>query len=247
MKKYNPKVDLINGFLLVDKPAGLTSHDVVDRVRRTFQLKKVGHAGTLDPLATGLLVLALGKATKLTGQLIVEQKGYEAVCLLGKESDTQDIQGKILNEGPTESLTDEAVKEVVLSFLGEQCQIPPMFSAKKQKGKKLYELARQGIEVEREPKAIEIYEINIKEMSLPQFKFDVLCSKGTYVRTLCHDIGRKLGCGGLLFGLRRISSGSFELSEALTLDEVLTKETDVLQSLLIPMSEIKNHESTQSV
>ncbi len=241
------KVDTLHGILLVNKPAGLTSHDVVDRVRRHFRLFKVGHTGTLDPLATGLLILTVGKGTKLTNQLIADQKEYQATCLLGVETDTQDIQGKILKEAATDQITEKEVEKVVLSFLGAQEQIPPMFSAKKKDGKKLYELARNGIEVEREPKSIHIVDIRIEAFHLPKFRFLVSCSKGTYIRTLCHDMGQKLKCGGTLFALNRVRCGLFHLENAVSLTDLLVHDREYLKTVLIPLSELNLHESAQAI
>lgn len=247
MKKFNPEVDDLNGVLLVNKPEGLTSHDVVDRIRRHFALRKVGHAGTLDPLATGLLVVAIGKGTKLTNQLITDNKEYRATCLLGVETETQDIQGNVVKEMPTESVSEADVQEVVLSFKGAQEQIPPMYSAKKKNGRKLYELARSGIEVEREPKPIVIHDIRLEKTELPTFQIFVSCSKGTYIRTLCHDIGKKLSCGGTLTALSRISSGAFHLSESVSLDELLAGDTEFLKSILIPLSKLKEHANSETI
>lgn len=246
MRKFSPEAAAINGLLLVDKPEGFTSHDVVDAIRRRFRFKKVGHTGTLDPLATGLLVITLGKATKLTNRLSSQSKDYLATCRLGFVSDTQDAQGRILEEKPV-TVSKADIREVVSGFRGEQDQIPPMFSAKKQDGKKLYELARSGVVVEREPKKITIFDIQIDEIKENEFTFFVSCSKGTYVRTLCHDIGERLGCGGLLHSLRRIRSGSFKIEEAHALDALLESDLKTIKSRTLPLEDIETDESLQAI
>ncbi len=209
------------GILLVDKPASWTSHDVVSFVRG-FGVRKVGHCGTLDPAATGLLVLVLGSATKLTGNLNSQDKIYEGEMCLGIETSTQDGEGKILNEQDYSGVTEEMVHDVCAGFVGAQTQIPPMVSAKKQNGKPLYKLARQGIVVEREPVPIHIYYLSIEKIDLPVVRFSVKCSKGTYIRTLCADIGTLLGCGAHLKSLRRTKSGDFSLPDAHTMSEIKT-------------------------
>jgi len=241
MKKFRYENDSIHGLLLVDKPAGLTSHDVVDAIRRHFRLKKVGHTGTLDPVATGLLVLTIGKATKLTDKLISQSKDYVATCLLGKTSDTQDIEGKILSEAETAHLTENEIHQAVLKFSGEQYQEPPMFSAIKKNGKKLYELAREGIVIPRELKKINIFEIRVEEIQLPQVTFFVSCSKGTYVRTLCHDLGQKLGCGGLLNALKRTRSGLYHLEQASSFRELLGADINFLNTKILPLEKLESY------
>ena len=232
--RYNPKKHHLppfktDGVLLVDKPKGWTSFDVVNMVRSRFNIPKVGHCGTLDPAASGLLVLMLGRFTKLSQKFSGEDKVYQSDMLLGTETDSQDMDGKITAENDYSQITEEQVKEVIASFLGEQEQIPPMFSAKKQDGKRLYKLARQGIEVEREAKQINIESIDIEEIDLPHVKFTVKCSKGTYIRTLCSDMGKKLGCGAVLFDLRRTLSGKFDLNDAMTVDVLKSWEQPDLE------------------
>jgi len=227
--RYNPKKHRLpplktDAVLLVDKPKEWTSFDVVNMVRSRFNIPKVGHCGTLDPAASGLLVLVLGKFTKLSQKFSGEDKVYQSDMLLGTETDSQDMDGKITAENDYSQITEEQVKEVIASFIGEQEQVPPMFSAKKKDGKRLYKLARQGIEVEREAKEINIESIEIDEINLPHVKFTVKCSKGTYIRTLVADMGQKLGCGAVLFGLRRTLSGQFNLEDAVTIDTLKSWE-----------------------
>ena len=196
---------MVNGILNVYKEKGYTSHDVVAKLRGIVGQKKIGHTGTLDPDAEGVLPVCLGRATKVCDMLTEKDKTYEAVLLLGKETDTQDISGTVLRVGETEGLTQEQVKDCVMSFVGEYDQIPPMYSALKVNGKKLYELAREGKTIERKSRKVEIKEIRILEMALPRVRMEVSCSKGTYIRTLCHDIGEKLGCFGCMESLLRTS------------------------------------------
>lgn len=219
----------IDGVLLVDKPQGITSHDVVDRVRRHFNLKKVGHCGTLDPMATGLLVLVLGRATKLSDRLISEDKEYEGTLCLGVTTDSQDADGQVVEERPVPALSLEEIVQASEPFKGDIYQIPPMVSAKKIGGQALYKLARKGKEVEREPRLIHIYRLDFFEFEPPRVKFRMLCTKGTYVRTLSHDLGQKLGCGAHLCQLRRTASGSLTLAEAKTLDEILAMNLSSLR------------------
>ncbi len=214
---------MIHGVINIHKEKGYTSHDVVAKLRGILGQKKIGHTGTLDPDATGVLPVCLGKATKLCDMLTDKSKTYETVLLLGKTTDTQDISGEVLEEGAVEALEQEAVKACINSFVGAYDQIPPMYSALKVNGKKLYELARQGIEVERKARAVVIHEIHILEMDLPRVRMEVSCSKGTYIRTLCHDIGQKLGCGGCMEELIRTRVSRFTLSDAMTLEEVVSQ------------------------
>ncbi|MCI8637837.1 MAG: tRNA pseudouridine(55) synthase TruB [Coprococcus sp.] len=211
---------MIHGVLNIYKEKGYTSHDVVAKLRRITGQKKIGHTGTLDPDAEGVLPVCLGRATKLCDMLTDKDKTYEAVLLLGRETDTQDISGEILKEQSTDHLTDGLIRRVILSFEGEQEQIPPMFSALKVGGKRLYELAREGKVVERKPRKVTIHSIRILEMELPRVRMEVACSKGTYIRTLCHDIGGKLGCGGCMETLLRTRVERFLHKDALRLCEV---------------------------
>ena len=209
----------MDGVLNIRKEKGYTSFDVVANLRGILHMKKIGHTGTLDPEAEGVLPVVLGKATKLVDLLTEKQKTYEALLHLGLETDTQDMTGTVLEEKPVE-VTEEEVRTVIRSFLGEQQQIPPMYSALKVDGKKLYELAREGKTVERKPRAVQFYEIEIKKIELPYVRFSVTCSKGTYIRTLCHDIGQKLGCGGCMEELLRTRSGNFVWEDSMTLAQV---------------------------
>lgn len=215
---------MVNGILNVYKEKGYTSHDVVAKLRGIVGQKKIGHTGTLDPDAEGVLPVCLGRATKVCDMLTEKDKTYEAVLLLGKETDTQDISGTVLRVGETEGLTQEQVKDCVMSFVGEYDQIPPMYSALKVNGKKLYELAREGKTIERKSRKVEIKEIRILEMALPRVRMEVSCSKGTYIRTLCHDIGEKLGCFGCMESLLRTKVSRFELESSLKLSEIQKKE-----------------------
>lgn len=227
---------MIHGILNVYKERGYTSHDVVAKLRGITGQKKIGHTGTLDPEAEGVLPVCLGKGTKLCGLLTDEDKTYETVLLLGKTTDTQDIFGKVLSEKSTSALTEEAVKEDVFSFLGAYAQIPPMYSALKVNGKKLYELARSGQMVERKARHVRIYDIRLLEMKLPRVRMSVTCSKGTYIRTLCHDIGEKLGCGGCMEELLRTRVGYFEAADSLTLDEIRSAfDENKLAEFVVPV------------
>ena len=209
------------GILLVDKPQGITSHDVVDRLRRKLRMKKIGHAGTLDPLATGLLIMLVGKATKVSQFLISLDKAYEGTFLLGVETDSQDADGKVVAEKPLPNgLTEEMMLKEMAGFLGDQYQTPPMFSAKKIDGVPLYKMARKGKTVEREPRFIRINELKLENWESPVGKFFMDCSKGTYVRTVVHDLGQRLGCGAHLQSLRRTKIDQFEVSQSLTLEQI---------------------------
>ena len=210
---------MMDGTIAVRKEKGYTSHDVVAKLRGILHMKKIGHTGTLDPDAEGVLPVVLGKATKLAEFLTDKDKTYEAVLHLGLETDTQDMTGTVLKELPV-SVTEEQVRAAVSSFLGEQQQIPPMYSALKVNGRKLYEIAREGKTVERKPRTVFFHSIEIQDMELPLVKISVTCSRGTYIRTLCHDIGKKLGCGACMEELVRTRSGQFRLEDSLTLEEI---------------------------
>lgn len=210
---------MVNGIINVYKESGYTSHDVVAKLRGILKQKKIGHTGTLDPEAQGVLPVCLGNATKVCDLLADETKEYRAVLLLGVVTDTQDTSGTVLSR-QTPSCTEEEIRRCIAQFAGEQEQIPPMYSALKRNGKKLYELARQGIEVERKPRSITIHRIEIEKIELPEVTFSVVCSKGTYIRTLCHDIGARLGCGGCMKTLLRKRVGPFSVGESVTLHEI---------------------------
>lgn len=230
---------MIHGVINIHKEKGYTSHDVVAKLRGIVGQKKIGHTGTLDPDATGVLPVCLGKATKLCDMLTDKNKTYETVMLLGKVTDTQDISGNVLCENSTDKLDEESVKKAILSFVGDYMQVPPMYSALKVNGKKLYELAREGVEVERKARPVTILEIQIKEINLPRVRMEVSCSKGTYIRTLCHDIGEKLGCGACMEELIRTRVSRFKLEDSLTLSQVQElKEAGKLEEVLVPIDEM---------
>lgn len=213
---------MINGLINVYKEPGYTSHDVVARLRGILRQKKIGHTGTLDPAAEGVLPVCLGAATRLCDMLTDRTKTYRAVMLLGRETDTQDTTGQTLSEDmpAAMALKPEQVREAVMAFLGDYEQVPPMYSALKVDGKKLCDLARAGKEVERKPRPVVIHEIEVESIELPRVTMSVTCSKGTYIRTLCYDIGRSLGCGGCMEQLTRTRSGRFGVEDSLTLDEI---------------------------
>lgn len=226
-----------NGIINVYKEAGFTSHDVVARLRGICKMKKIGHTGTLDPEAVGVLPVCFGSGTKLCDLLTEWDKEYIAVLRLGMTTDTQDMTGQVLSKnGPEQmaALQEERVWETILSFQGSYDQIPPMYSALKVNGKKLYELARAGKEVERSPRTVRIEEIEILETNLPTVRMRVACSKGTYIRTLCHDIGERLGCGGVMESLIRSRVGIFRIEEALTLAELeRLRDEDKISDVII--------------
>lgn len=224
----------MDGILAVDKPAGITSHDVVDHVRRVAGMRRIGHTGTLDPRATGLLLLCLGRATRLSEFFIGLDKAYEGRMRLGTVSASCDMEGPILEERPVpESLTLEAIQAACDPFLGEISQVPPMMSAVKRGGTPLYKMARKGIEVERQPRKVRVDEFRITAWEPPYAYLRVRCSSGTYVRALCHEAGGVLGCGAALDTLRRTQVGRYTLDQAVPLDSLRTPE-DILDRL-IPM------------
>lgn len=226
---------MLNGVINVYKEKGYTSHDVVAKLRGILKQKKIGHTGTLDPEAEGVLPVCLGNATKLCDMLTEKRKEYIAEFLCGVVTDTQDMTGTVLSRSKTD-LTEEAVRTVIMSFLGESDQIPPMYSACKVNGRRLYELAREGKEVERKARRITIYELEILGMELPNVTIRVLCSKGTYIRTLCHDIGQKLGCGAAMQSLLRTRVERFTLADARRLDEIKEfLEKDEIGRILLPV------------
>lgn len=230
---------MINGIVNIYKEKGYTSHDVVAVLRKVVGQKKIGHTGTLDPDATGVLPVCLGRATKVCELLTDHDKTYEALLLLGKATDTQDISGEVLEEKDPAHLTEEEVRSCIESFIGEYDQVPPMYSALKVNGKKLYELAREGKTVERKSRRVQIHGIRILEMNLPHVRMEVDCSKGTYIRTLCHDIGEKLQVGGCMEELERTKVGRFLKEDAVTLDEVSQKmEQGEGAELFTPLDQI---------
>ena len=229
----------MNGIINVYKEKGYTSHDVVAILRKIAGQKKIGHTGTLDPDATGVLPVCLGRATKVCDLLTDHDKTYETVLLLGKTTDTQDISGEILKEHPTDHLNEAEVIKVIENFKGTYDQIPPMNSALKVNGKKLYELAREGKTVERKSRKVTIYQIHIKKIQLPRVRMEVTCSKGTYIRTLCHDIGNRLGTGGCMEELTRTKVGRFELKDSLKLEELSDlAQNGRLEDALIPLDQM---------
>lgn len=215
----------MDGILVINKPAGITSHDVVDKIRRRFSITRVGHAGTLDPMATGVLVILMGRATKLAARFIDDDKEYIATLFLGRRTDTQDSTGKVLEKKDLNGLDIDFAKRVFDSFMGNMEQTPPMVSAKKYKGRKLYQLARQGKSVSRKPCRIKIHEIELLDFRPPEIVFRIKCSKGTYVRTLCEDVGRAMGYPAHMSALTRTRSGGFSISEARDLNT--TSEKDI--------------------
>lgn len=225
----------MNGIIIIDKPVGRTSHDMVYVMRKLTGIKKVGHTGTLDPMATGVLPVCIGNATKVADMLTLSDKRYIAELVLGRTTDTQDADGEVLTECSV-NCTEEEIRAAVMSFVGEIEQIPPMYSAIKQNGKKLYELARQGIEVERKSRKITIHSIDILKIDGERVTIDVSCSKGTYIRTLCEDIGKKLGVGAYMNTLRRTKTGPFSIEESHTVEDVeKLKESGQLESVMIPV------------
>lgn len=226
---------MLNGIINVYKERGYTSHDVVAKLRGILKQKKIGHTGTLDPEAEGVLPVCLGRATRLCDLLTEKDKTYETVLHLGIETDTQDRTGTVLaeNEAAASALSEEQVRTAVSGFLGTYAQIPPMYSALKVNGKKLYELARQGIEVERKARQVQIYAIDILDFALPEVKLRVRCSKGTYIRTLCHDIGQVLGCGGCMESLLRTDVERFSIAESHKLEEIT--DAAAAERFLIPI------------
>ena len=224
----------LDGAILIDKPAGPTSHDVVDAIRRRFQIKKVGHCGTLDPNATGLLIIVLGRGTKLSEKLMGDDKVYEGVIKFGETTDSYDCDGELTGSLPVMPMTLDQLNEEAAKFVGDLMQVPPMVSAIKIKGVPLYKMARKGIEIEREARLVHIYNFRFTsyELSLGQFK--IACTKGTYVRSIAHDLGQKLGCGAHLAMLRRSVSGKFDVADAMPLDAVLNLTAAELEKRVIP-------------
>ena len=230
---------MIHGIINVYKEKGYTSHDVVAKLRGIAGQKKIGHTGTLDPDAEGVLPVCLGKATKVCELLTDKDKTYRAVLFLGQTTDTQDASGTVLETSDVSNLNESQVTEAVQSFVGEYAQIPPMYSALKVGGKKLYELAREGKTVERKARNVMIHSIKILRVDLPRVEMEVSCSKGTYIRTLCHDIGEKLGVGGCMESLLRVQVGRFVLADSSRLSEIQkAKEDGNLEKILQPIDSV---------
>jgi tRNA pseudouridine55 synthase len=229
------KFDPFDGALLVDKPAGPTSHDVVEAVRSQFGISKVGHAGTLDPAATGLLILLLGRGTKLSEKLMADDKVYAGWMRFGETTDSYDADGEVITTASVPPLDVEKLNAAADMFVGDQMQTPPMVSAVKKDGVPLYKLARKGIEVPREPRLVHIYKFRFTAYEEPYGAFRVACTKGTYVRSLAHELGQKLGCGAHLATLRRFASGRFDVADAVEFEELLKLSRAQLEQRVIPI------------
>jgi tRNA pseudouridine55 synthase len=232
----------LSGVLNINKPAGMTSHDVVDAVRRLLRMRRVGHTGTLDPRATGVLPICVGRATRIAQFLTQADKEYLITMRLGITTDTLDADGKVLSTTDDIAVDPVKLKEIMRGFVGEIQQVPPLFSAKKHRGERLYRLARRGETVERQPVTVRIYDIALLSLDLPFVRFHATCSKGTYARALCDDIGRALGCGAHLYALTRVRSGRFVVQDALTLDvlaEIVAQGR--IREALIPVAEALDH------
>jgi tRNA pseudouridine55 synthase len=227
----------LDGVLLIDKPSAHTSHDVVARLRGILRMKRIGHAGTLDPMATGLLVILVGKATRISQYMMSVDKEYTGTIKLGSSTNTQDAEGEVLETRPVPELSEADVRAALNGFLGDQYQMPPMFSAIKIAGKALYKSARAGEEVVREPRFIRISQYDLTRWAPPELDFRVLCTKGTYVRTLAHDLGQRLGCGAHLSALRRIASGNLNVSRAVTIEQLQKMSLPEVEKVLIPSYE----------
>lgn len=226
--------DPLDGAILIDKPAGPTSHDVVDAIRSQFRIKKVGHCGTLDPNATGLLIIVLGRGTKLSEKLMSDDKVYEGTIKFGETTGSYDAAGELTASLPVPPLTLAGLNESAAAFVGDIMQMPPMVSAIKKDGVPLYKLARKGIEVEREARLIHIYNFRFSDYQEPLGWFRVACTKGTYVRSLAHDLGQKLGCGAHLATLRRTVSGKFDVANSIEFEKVMALSTAELEQRVIP-------------
>lgn len=229
-----PTIGPLDGALLVDKPRGPTSHDVVDAIRRRFNIRKVGHCGTLDPNADGLLVIVLGRGTKLSDKLMSADKVYAGTIRLGESTDTYDADGTVTATAPVPPLTLEQLNEVAQQFIGDLLQPPPMVSAAKVGGVPLYKLARKGVEVERKPRLVHVYDLQFTSYQEPVAEFRIVCTKGTYVRSIVHELGQKIGCGAHLANLRRLQVGEFSVENALPLSKLLELTTDELKQHVIP-------------
>jgi len=230
MQEFSP----LDGALLIDKPAGPTSHDVVDCIRRHFGIKKVGHCGTLDPNATGLLIIVLGRGTKLSERLMSDDKVYEGTVKFGEATDSYDADGELIASLPVPALTLDELNQSAAEFVGDIMQTPPMVSAVKKGGVPLYKLARKGVEVQREPRLIHIYNFKFSSYEEPMGRFRLACTKGTYVRSIAHELGQKVGCGAHLVQLSRQKSGKFDLSQALPLEKIMSLSASDLEGQVIP-------------
>src|SRR5580698_2892237 len=226
--------DALDGAILIDKPAGPTSHDVVDAIRSQFRLKKVGHCGTLDPNATGLLIIVLGRGTKLSEKLMSSDKVYESTIKFGETTDSYDADGELVSSLPVPPMTLDELNEGAAAYQGDIMQMPPMVSAVKIKGVPLYKMARKGIEVERKARLIHVYNFRFSKYEEPFGFFRIACTKGTYVRALAHELGQKLGCGAHLATLRRVVSGKFDIQDALAFEDALKLSSADFQNRVIP-------------
>ncbi|KQC06597.1 MAG: hypothetical protein APR62_01115 [Smithella sp. SDB] len=229
---------MMNGVIIIDKPAGKTSHDIVIEVKKILGVKKAGHTGTLDPMATGVLPVCLNEATKLTGFLTDENKEYLATMLLGVKTDTLDIEGKVIDQYENIAVTEDKIRNVMMQMVGTIKQVPPAYSAVKYCGKPLYKWTRKGVSFKVEPRKVTINSIIIEDISLPCVTFRVVCSKGTYIRTLCSDIGDLLGCGACLYNLRRLRSGVFSEEMAVSLNNYEGDDKNDILKKILPMSEL---------
>ena len=227
----------LDGVLLVDKPRDHTSHDVIARLRGKLRMRKIGHAGTLDPMATGLLVVLVGRATRVSQYIISLDKEYEGTIELGKTTDSQDADGQTMETRPVPALTEDEVRAAMQGFLGDQYQTPPMFSAIKIDGVPLYKRARRGEDVEREPRFIRVMSWDLLRFESPRIDFRLRCTKGTYVRTLANDLGNKLGCGAHLCALRRTATDKLNVSQALTMEEIERLSIPEIEKRLIAVSQ----------
>jgi len=237
-RQRNSHLRPVNGILLLDKPAGVTSNAALQTVKKLYRARKAGHTGSLDPLATGLLPICFGEATKISGFLLDADKDYLVTCKLGERTNTGDAEGEVLEQRPVKGVTGKRVRQAMQEFIGDIEQIPPMYSALKHKGERLYKLARQGVEVEREPRTVTIFGMEMLDFGLPEATFRVHCSKGTYVRTLIEDMGEILGCGAHVIGLRRLGVGPFDDSgmiELGTLQALAAEGVAELDKLLLPL------------
>lgn len=231
---------MMNGVINVYKPSGITSFDVVRTIKRLSKTKKVGHTGTLDPMASGVLPVCINNATKIVDYIMQNHKVYKATLKLGVTTDTYDREGKILSESELNNISDKDIEEVIKGFVGDIEQMPPMYSALKVNGKRLYELARKGIEIERQKRKITIYDINIENIDTPYVEFTVKCSKGTYIRSLCYDIGDVLKVGGAMWDLERVETGTFSIENSIALED-LNEEN--IENFIIPIDEALTYKS----
>jgi tRNA pseudouridine55 synthase len=237
-RRHNPNLRRVNGILLLDKPAGMTSNAALQTVKKLYAARKAGHTGSLDPLATGLLPLCFGEATKVSGFLLDANKDYQVLCRFGERTSTGDAEGEVIEQRPVDNISEQQLRAVLDEFLGDIEQIPPMYSALKHKGERLYKLARQGVEVEREARQVTIFDLDLVHLEAPIAEIRVRCSKGTYVRTLVEDIGEQLGCGAHVAGLRRLGVGPFDDSGMISMEQLEAVAAEghyALDQLLLPM------------